>query len=58
LMVDGPASLDCRIFGRLRPVMIVRKRGAICLLKRCLQRQANRPTAGPARFHAGGTRTL
>jgi hypothetical protein len=25
LMVDGPASPNCRIFGRLRPVMIVRK---------------------------------
>jgi hypothetical protein len=30
-MVDGSASLVCRIFGRLRPVRIVSKRGAICL---------------------------
>jgi hypothetical protein len=29
LMVDGSGSLGCRIFGRLLPVRIVRKRGAI-----------------------------
>ena len=29
LMVDGSNPLDCRIFGRLRPVRIVRKRSAI-----------------------------
>ena len=28
-MVDGSDSFDCRIFGRFRPVMIVRKCGAI-----------------------------
>src|SRR6202043_1973227 len=44
LRVDGSASLDCRIFGRLRPVRIVRKRGAIRPLKRSPQRQANHPT--------------
>jgi hypothetical protein len=41
VMVDGSASLDCRIFGRLRPVRIVRKRRSF---KRSPQRQANRPT--------------
>jgi hypothetical protein len=44
LMVDGSASLDCRIFGRLRPVRIVRKRGAIRSFKRSPQRPANHPT--------------
>jgi hypothetical protein len=29
LMIDGSGSLDCRIFGRLRPVRMVRKRGAM-----------------------------
>jgi hypothetical protein len=29
LMVDGSGSRSCRIFGRLRPVRIVRKRGAV-----------------------------
>jgi hypothetical protein len=27
--IDGSGSLDCRIFGRLRPVRIVRKRAAM-----------------------------
>ena len=29
LMIDGSGSLDCRILGGLRPVRIVRKRGAM-----------------------------
>jgi len=28
-MIEGSASFDCRIFGRSRPVRIVRKRGAV-----------------------------
>jgi hypothetical protein len=44
LMVDGSGSRGCRIFGRLRPDRIVRKRGAIRSFKRSPQRQANRPT--------------
>src|SRR5260370_41733224 len=31
LMIDGSASRDCRIFGRFRPVRIVRKRGTIAI---------------------------
>jgi hypothetical protein len=31
LMVDGSGSRGCRIFCRLRPVRMVRKRGAMCL---------------------------
>ena len=29
MIVDGSVSRGCRIFGRLRPVRIVRKRGAM-----------------------------
>jgi hypothetical protein len=56
LKVDGSASLDCRIFGRLRPVRIVRKRGAMHPLKRSPQRQANHPT-GWARMGFGHCRS-
>ena len=28
-MIDGSGSFDCRIFGKLRPVRMFRKRGAI-----------------------------
>src|ERR1039457_2825015 len=56
LMVDGSGSPCCRIFGRLRPVGIVRKRGAIHPLKRSPQRQANRPT-GWARMGFGYCRS-
>jgi hypothetical protein len=34
LMIDGSGSLACRIFGRLLPVRIVRKRDPIRRLKR------------------------
>jgi hypothetical protein len=34
LMIDRSGSLGCRICGRLRPVRIVRKRGAIPQSKR------------------------
>jgi hypothetical protein len=42
-MVDGSGSLDCRIFGRLRPVRIVRKRRAMPASKRGPGAHANRP---------------
>jgi hypothetical protein len=43
LMIDGSGALACRIFGRLWPVRIVMKRGAIRPLKPSLGRRANRP---------------
>jgi hypothetical protein len=43
LMIDGSGSFDCRIFGRLRPVRMVKKRGAISALERSRRRLANRP---------------
>jgi hypothetical protein len=42
LMVDGSGSRSCRIFGRLRPVRIVRKRIDIGASKRRAVRYANR----------------
>ena len=43
LMIDGSGALACRIFGRLSPVRIVMKRGAISTLERSRRRLANRP---------------
>src|ERR1700738_97605 len=49
LMIDGSGSFDCRIFARLRPVRIVRKRGAIQSFRRSPQRAtADRGVDKPA----------
>ena len=41
-LIDGAGSLGCRIFGRLRSVRIVRKRGAI---------EASKRAGGKSRSH-------
>ena len=41
LMVDGSGSRGCRIFGRLRPVRIVRKRGVMLYQSASCGYQAN-----------------
>src|SRR4029077_3670921 len=43
LMIDGSGSFDCRIFGRLRPVRIVRKRGVMAHQSARRGARQNRP---------------
>jgi hypothetical protein len=50
LMIDSSGYLDCRIFGRSRPVRIVSKRGAI---RHQSAIQARTPTASDVAVGAG-----